>query len=80
LHVFEALHDTGGVLRYRQSPAVPSAPKRIVDSEVENLRRLGVEVECNVIIAGRDAHRSRSLWSTSTAVFRGQRRRACRCS
>jgi glutamate synthase (NADPH/NADH) small chain len=48
VHVFEALHDTGGVLRY----GIPEfrLPKRIVDSEVENLRRLGVEVECNVII------------------------------
>jgi glutamate synthase (NADPH) small chain len=48
VHVFEALHDTGGVLRY----GIPEfrLPKRIVDAEVENLRRLGVEVECDVII------------------------------
>ena len=48
VHVFEALHDTGGVLRY----GIPEfrLPKHIVDTEVDNLRRLGVEVECDVII------------------------------
>lgn len=46
--VFEALHDTGGVLRY----GIPEfrLPKSIVDREVENLRALGVEIECNVIV------------------------------
>lgn len=46
--VFEALHAPGGVLRY----GIPEfrLPKRIVDLEVENLRRLGVTVECNVVI------------------------------
>ena len=48
VHVFEALHDTGGVLRY----GIPEfrLPKAIVDREVENLRGLGVVIECNVII------------------------------
>ena len=48
VHVFEALHDTGGVLRY----GIPEfrLPKEIVDREVENLRALGVTIECNVII------------------------------
>ena len=48
VHVFEALHDTGGVLRY----GIPEfrLPKAIVDREVENLRDLGVTIECNVII------------------------------
>ena len=48
VHVFEALHDTGGVLRY----GIPEfrLPKAIVDREVENLRALGVEIECNVIV------------------------------
>jgi glutamate synthase (NADPH/NADH) small chain len=48
VHVFEALHDTGGVLRY----GIPEfrLPKDIVDREVENLRALGVTIECNVII------------------------------
>jgi glutamate synthase (NADPH/NADH) small chain len=48
VHVFEALHDTGGVLRY----GIPEfrLPKKIVDAEVQNLRRLGVTIECDVIV------------------------------
>ena len=48
VHIFEALHDTGGVLRY----GIPEfrLPKAIVDREVENLRALGVEIECDVIV------------------------------
>jgi len=48
VHVFEALHDTGGVLRY----GIPEfrLPKGIVDREVENLRALGVEIECDVVV------------------------------
>jgi len=46
--LFEALHDTGGVLRY----GIPAfrLPKSIIDIEVGRLARLGVTVECNVII------------------------------
>jgi NADPH-dependent glutamate synthase beta subunit-like oxidoreductase len=46
--IFEALHDTGGVLRY----GIPEfrLPKRIIDSEVARLVRSGVTIECNVII------------------------------
>ncbi len=46
--IFEALHDTGGVLRY----GIPEfrLPKTIVTREVENLKSLGVEIECNVIV------------------------------
>ena len=46
--VFEALHDAGGVLRY----GIPEfrLPKRIVDVEVQNLRHLGVKIECNVVV------------------------------
>ncbi|WP_432823207.1 NADPH-dependent glutamate synthase [Trichloromonas sp.] len=46
--IFEALHDTGGVLRY----GIPEfrLPKRIIDSEVGRLVRSGVDIECNVII------------------------------
>jgi len=46
--IFEALHDTGGVLRY----GIPEfrLPKRIVDAEVANLKALGVKIECNVIV------------------------------
>ncbi|MEZ4484917.1 MAG: FAD-dependent oxidoreductase [Syntrophotaleaceae bacterium] len=46
--IFEALHDTGGVLRY----GIPEfrLPKRIVDQEVSRLQALGVAIECNVIV------------------------------
>jgi glutamate synthase (NADPH) small chain len=46
--IFEALHDTGGVLRY----GIPEfrLPKAIIDQEVAILSDLGVTIECNVII------------------------------
>ncbi|UFS69210.1 NADPH-dependent glutamate synthase [Geomonas sp. RF6] len=46
--IFEALHDTGGVLRY----GIPEfrLPKEIIDQEVARLLDLGVTIECNVII------------------------------
>lgn len=46
--VFEALHQPGGVLVY----GIPEfrLPKEIVKAEVENLTRLGVKIECNVVI------------------------------
>ena len=46
--IFEALHATGGVLRY----GIPEfrLPKGIVDAEVANLEALGVKIECNVIV------------------------------
>lgn len=46
--IFEALHDTGGVLRY----GIPQfrLPKEIIDIEVARLQQMGVEIECNVII------------------------------
>ena len=46
--IFEALHDTGGVLRY----GIPEfrLPKEIIDREVAVLSDLGVTIELNVII------------------------------
>jgi glutamate synthase (NADPH/NADH) small chain len=46
--VFEALHDTGGVLRF----GIPEfrLPKEVVDREVALLNEQGVSMECNVII------------------------------
>ena len=46
--IFEALHDTGGVLRY----GIPEfrLPKEIIDVELARLVDLGVTIECNVII------------------------------
>lgn len=46
--VFEALHEPGGVLRY----GIPEfrLPKAVLDHEIDALRRLGVSIECNVVI------------------------------
>ena len=46
--VFEALHTPGGVLVY----GIPEfrLPKKIVAKEVENLKKLGVKIETNVVI------------------------------
>jgi len=46
--IFEAFHDTGGVLRY----GIPEfrLPKHIVDREVAYVKSLGVKVELNAII------------------------------
>jgi glutamate synthase (NADPH/NADH) small chain len=46
--IFEAFHDTGGVLRY----GIPEfrLPKTIVDREVEYVKSLGVRIELNMVI------------------------------
>ncbi len=46
--LFEALHATGGVLRY----GIPEfrLPKAIVDKEVEGIKQLGVEIKVNVVV------------------------------
>ena len=46
--VFEALHKPGGVLVY----GIPEfrLPKSIVDGEIHNLEKLGVEIRCNFVI------------------------------
>ncbi len=46
--VFEALHEIGGVLKY----GIPEfrLPNRIVDKEIDELRRLGVRFECDTIV------------------------------
>jgi glutamate synthase (NADPH/NADH) small chain len=47
--IFEALHEPGGVLTY----GIPEfrLPKMgVVAKEIENVKKLGVEIECNVII------------------------------
>lgn len=46
--IFEALHKPGGVLRY----GIPEfrLPNSVVDTELENLAKLGVKIECNVLI------------------------------
>lgn len=46
--VFEALHEIGGVLKY----GIPEfrLPNAVVDREIEGLRRLGVQFQCDTII------------------------------
>ena len=46
--VFEALHEIGGVLKY----GIPEfrLPNKIVDVEIENLRKMGVHFQTDVII------------------------------
>ncbi|HET9704926.1 MAG TPA: NADPH-dependent glutamate synthase [Vicinamibacterales bacterium] len=46
--IYEALHAPGGVLRY----GIPEfrLPKAVLDWEIDVLRRMGVEILCNVII------------------------------
>ncbi|MEJ2188237.1 MAG: NADPH-dependent glutamate synthase [Acidobacteriota bacterium] len=46
--IFEALHKPGGVLVY----GIPEfrLPKAIVDQEIHNLEKLGVEIKCNFVI------------------------------
>ncbi|UCE27403.1 MAG: NADPH-dependent glutamate synthase [Candidatus Coatesbacteria bacterium] len=46
--VFEAFHSTGGVLRY----GIPEfrMPNTILDQEVDYVRSLGVDIQCNMVI------------------------------
>jgi len=48
VYVFEALHEIGGVLKY----GIPEfrLPNKIVDVEIENLRKMGVHFQTDVII------------------------------
>ena len=48
VYVFEALHEIGGVLKY----GIPEfrLPNRIVDVEIDNLRRMGVHFQTDCII------------------------------
>ena len=46
--LFEALHKSGGVLRYGIPPF--RLPQDILDFEIGNLKKMGVDIECNIII------------------------------
>jgi len=46
--VFEALHTAGGVLVYGIPPF--RLPKEIVSAEIDNLKKLGVEIQTNMVI------------------------------
>lgn len=47
--IFEALHQAGGVLVYG-IPEFRLPKSAVVDAEIDNVRKLGVEIETNVII------------------------------
>ncbi|HEU0203343.1 MAG TPA: NADPH-dependent glutamate synthase [Burkholderiaceae bacterium] len=46
--VYEAFHEAGGVLKY----GIPDfrLPNTVIDAEIENLRKLGVEFVCNTLV------------------------------
>lgn len=46
--IFEALHEFGGVLRYGIPPF--RLPRNVLDRELENLKKMGVKFEKNVIV------------------------------
>ena len=46
--IFEALHEFGGVLRYGIPPF--RLPRTVLDREIDNLRKMGVKFEKNVIV------------------------------
>ena len=47
--IFEALHDTGGALRYG-IPEFRLPKDTVVEHEIENVKKLGVKIVCNVVI------------------------------
>ena len=47
--IFEALHDPGGVLTYG-IPEFRLPKDEVVQKEIDNVRKLGVKIECNVVI------------------------------
>lgn len=47
--IFEALHEPGGVLTYG-IPEFRLPKDEVVQKEIDNVRRLGVKIECNVVI------------------------------
>lgn len=66
--VFESLHAAGGVLRY----GIPEfrLPKAILDAELAELGRRGVEIECNVVVG--QTVTLEDLWAEGyAAVFVG---------
>ena len=46
--IYEAFHQAGGVLRY----GIPEfrLPNEVLDAELENLKALGVRIECNTLV------------------------------
>lgn len=66
--VFEALHKTGGVLRYGIPPF--RLPRNILDAEIEALKKAGVEIKTNYIIG--NAKTIKELFADGySAIFLG---------
>ena len=63
--IFEALHVAGGVLKY----GIPEfrLPDMIIDAEIENLKKMGVEIRL-------DTHHRQALHHPATAHRDGLRR------
>lgn len=66
--VFEALHVAGGVLMY----GIPEfrLPKAVVQAEIDNLRKLGVDLQVNVVI-GKSTNVHELMENGYDAVFLG---------
>lgn len=66
--IFEALHKTGGVLTY----GIPEfrLPKKLVKSEIESIKALGVEIKTNVLV-GRSITIDELIEEGYQAVFIG---------
>lgn len=64
VYVFEALHEIGGVLKY----GIPEfrLPNRIVDVEIENLKRMGVHFQTDCIVG-----KTISVEQLETSGFKG---------
>ena len=78
VRVFEALHELGGVLVY----GIPEfrLPKAIVKEEVDNLRRMGVEFETNVVVGKSVTHRRTDARGRLRRGLCGHRRGPARVS
>ena len=66
--IFESLHKPGGVLSYGIPPF--RLPRNILNYEIENLKKLGVEIKTNFVI-GRTAGLKDLLHQGYSAVFLG---------
>ncbi|MBE0467248.1 MAG: NADPH-dependent glutamate synthase [Candidatus Desulforudis sp.] len=66
--IFESLHKPGGVLTF----GIPEfrLPKRVVEAEIEVLRRMDVTIECNVVV-GRTVTVDELLEEGFSAVYIG---------
>ena len=66
--IYEALHKPGGVLRYGIPPF--RLPQDVLDAEIDYLKRVGVSIECNIIM-GKTLLLDELLAQGFSAVFLG---------